>query len=81
MFGAQDSSPRLVTVIVCGALEVPTAWLPNVRLCVDICSKAPSVPVPFNVITVGLSLALVVIVMVPVRKPAAAGVKFRVKVQ
>src|SRR5580704_18778339 len=66
--------PLFDTVTVCAALVVPTAWLPNVNEVGEI-PIATATPVPVSVTVCGLPVALSVNVIVPVRVPAAVGVK------
>jgi hypothetical protein len=61
-----------VSVTVCAPLDVPKAWLANVRVLG--LAVAGAIPVPVR-LTVGLTVALSVIVSVALRVPAAAGVK------
>ena len=62
----------LVRITVCGALDVPIAWLAKVNGV----GLATAATTPFPVrLTVGLTLALSLIVSVPIRVPATAGVK------
>jgi hypothetical protein len=61
-----------VSVTVCARLDVPKAWLANVRLLG--LATAGTIPVPLR-LTVGLTLALSLIVSVAFREPAAVGVK------
>jgi len=60
----------LVRLTDCGALVVPIAWLPN-ESAVGF-TVADNTPVPVSA-TVGLLLALVLIVRLPERTPAAVG--------
>ncbi|HVO88269.1 MAG TPA: hypothetical protein VMV45_06985, partial [Casimicrobiaceae bacterium] len=68
--------PVLVTVMTLAALEVPTFWVPKVAVCGN--ESWPGValgePVPDTAIVCGLPAPLLVMVMVPLRAPVAAGV-------
>src|SRR5438128_824484 len=68
------SVPVLVKVIVFGALVVPTAWDPKLRL-VGSTVMTGATPVPVRGITCGLPAAFSVTVSVPVLAPIAVGVK------
>ncbi len=59
---------------------MPTGWLPKVRFDGDTLTVGAT-PVPVNAIVCGLFAALSVIVIVPVRGPAAVGVKVALMVQ
>ncbi len=74
--------PVLVSVTVCGALIVPSAWLGNVRLIGDSLTAGPvSTALPVRLIFCGLSAALSAMVIVPVRRPGIVGVKATLMVQ
>ena len=57
---------------ICGALVVPTGWLPKSTL---IGERPTNVPTPINETVCGLSIALSVTLMVPVIVPNACGLK------
>ena len=71
--------PVLVTVTVCVALVVPTAWSPNVNDvgAIVIVPPVAAVPVPVSEIVVVCGVALAVLVYVtvtdPVKAPVAVG--------
>src|SRR5437868_5113203 len=69
------AEPVLVSVTVCAALVVLINWLPKVRLVGDRLTAGAVVPVPVNETVCGLPAALSVTESVPVREPAAVGVK------
>src|ERR1700674_6125569 len=75
--------PGLVSVTVCAALGVLTAWLPNARLEGDKLAAVPDagVPVPVRLTACGLFAALSVKVIAPVRVPVAVGVNVTLIVQ
>jgi hypothetical protein len=71
------ASPELVRLIFCGGLVVPIAWLAKVS---DVgvrvtAGAAADTPVPLRLIVRGLPGSLSVITIVPVRVPAAVGLK------
>ena len=68
----------LVTVMVCGALDVPVVWVPKPRL---VGEKLRTVPTPDREAVCGLLGALSVTVRVPVWVPALVGVKTTLMVQ
>lgn len=70
----------MVSVTFCGALVVPTFWPANTKLEGERLT-AGSVPVPLRLAECGLPTALSVIVKVPLRGPAAEGVKFTFTLQ
>jgi hypothetical protein len=74
------ASPVLESVTVCAALAVFKTWLPNVSLVSDK-ETLGTAPVPLRETRCGLPDPLLVMVKVPVRKPAAAGVKVTVIMQ
>src|SRR5438046_10468938 len=67
--------PVLVSATACAALVVPTVWLPKLRLDGDKLPAAGVFPTPVRLTLCGLPLALSVRLSVPLRVPAAAGVK------
>ena len=67
--------PVLVSATACAALVVPTVWLPKLTLDGDKLTAAGVFPTPVRLTLCGLPLALSVMLSVPVRVPAAAGVK------
>src|SRR3989454_2839205 len=74
--------PVLVSVAVCAALNVPSGWLANVRLSVDSLTAGPvSTALPVRLIFCGLSAALSVMLIVPVKRPGIVGVKVTLMVQ
>src|SRR2546425_1017390 len=72
-----EAVPLLVRVTACAPLLVPTSWLAKVRLVGErlTAGALKAVPVPVKLPTLGLSLWLSLIVMLPVRLPAPVGVK------
>jgi hypothetical protein len=66
--------PVLLRLIACAALLVPTNWFPNDRGLGDRVT-VDATPVPVKATVCGLPLALSAIVRVPLRAPAAVGVK------
>jgi len=70
--------PTLVSVTVLGVLVVPTFVAGKATLVAD---NLTSVPTPVKLMVWGLSLALSVIVTLPVRVPMAVGVKVTAMVQ
>jgi hypothetical protein len=74
--------PVLVTVTLFTALVVPTVCVPKVTVAgIESWPGAVVVPVPLTLIVCGLPTPLLVTLIVPVRTPAAAGVKVSVIVQ
>ena len=74
--------PELLSVTVCGALVVPCAWLPKVRLTGERPATGPLAdPVPVRLTVCGLLAAPSVMVRAPVLVPPAVGVKVTVTVQ
>ena len=74
--------PVLVSVAVCAALNVPSGWLANVRLSADSLTAGPvSTALPVRLIFCGLSAALSVMLIVPVKRPGIVGVKVTLMVQ
>jgi hypothetical protein len=73
---AKAAVPEFFRVIDCAALATPSAWLPN-SSCAGVTDMpgAGITPVPVSATACGLPLALSLIVSVPVREPAAVGVK------
>src|SRR5258706_15666750 len=70
--------PPLLRVIACAALVVPTVCEAKVRLVGLRAAEGPTaVPVPVRLAVCGLPAALSVKVVVPVRVPAAVGVKVK----
>jgi len=67
--------PVLVRVIDCVALLAPTFVLGKVRDVGDSVTNGATTPVPLSETTCGLLVALSANVRVPVREPAAVGVK------
>src|SRR5579863_5638864 len=67
--------PVLVSVTTCAALDVPTFWLPKLRLVGLKLIPGVAVPVPVSPTVCGLPVALSVTVMAPERVPAAVGLK------
>ena len=65
--------PEFVRVIAFGALVVPTAWLPKLRLVGEKLTPAAT-PVPDRATVCGLPVALSVTVIVPGWLPVAVGV-------
>ena len=66
----------LLSVIACAALVVATVCAANVRLVGLSAAEGPTAtPVPVRLAVCGLPVALSVTVTVPVREPAAVGVK------
>jgi len=59
---------------------VPTCWLPNATE-VGVTPTAGAVPVPVKLTDSGLSLALSVMVIAPLRDPLGAGVNVTLMVQ
>jgi hypothetical protein len=79
---ASAALPVLLRVTGCDPLVVPKFWLPNVRLPGETpATEAVATPVPVKLTVCELPLALSVIVKVPVRVPAAVGVKVTLIVQ
>lgn len=75
-------SPKLLIVTVWAVLEVPTFWLPNVKLLWEGSTKASLYPVPVIEITVvAVLLAFEFTTTVPLLVLGAFGLKFRVNVQ
>ena len=70
--------PEFVSVIVCGALVVPTCWLENERLVGDSVTACGRMPIPVSAVVCGLPVALSVIVRAPVREPVARSEERRV---
>src|SRR5258706_15082825 len=74
--------PLLLRVIACAALVVPPVCEAKVRLVGLRAAEGPTaVPVPVRLAVCGLPAALSVTVIVPVRVPAAVGVKVTLMVQ
>jgi len=75
--------PEFVSVTLCAALGVPTAWLPKSRLAGEKLATGPfaGVPVPVRLTVCGLFAALSVKVIDPVRVPVAVGVNVTLIVQ
>jgi len=67
--------PALARVTICGALVVFRVTVPKLKL---VGERVMSAPVPVSSTDCGLPVALSVIVMAPVRVPAAVGVNFTV---
>jgi len=72
--------PVFVRVTVCPCAEVPTNWLPKVRV-VEERPTAGAVPVPVRVNSWGLPAALSVKTMLAVRLPEVLGVNVALIVQ
>ena len=72
--GVRTPAPVLVSASVCGGLEVETVCPAKLRLVAERLTTGAR-PVPLRVTVWGLFLALSVSVSVPVRFPAAVGVK------
>jgi hypothetical protein len=70
--------PVLVSVTVVGALLLPTATLPKLRL-VGLALSAPAVPVPLRAIVRGEFGSVLVIDTLPLSLPAVVGSKVTVK--
>ncbi len=70
--------PLLVTVTVCGGLEVFSVMVPKLRLAGE---RLTTVPVPVSATFCGLLGALSATFTVPVRVPALVGVKTTLMVQ
>jgi hypothetical protein len=66
------NDPMFARVMICTGLEVPTVWLPKVRLLGD---KLATVPVPDRETLCGLAAALSATVSEPFAVPFAVGVK------
>src|SRR5438094_5043678 len=67
--------PVLVIVTVCGALTVPTLWLPNDRLVGEtVTAVEAATPVPVTVMVWGFPAALSAMLNSSVTAPNAAGV-------
>jgi hypothetical protein len=82
LLGVAGSDALLVSVTVCAALVVPTAWeMANVTLAGERLAMGAVTPTPFSAITCGLLPALSVKVTVPTALPAAVGVKVTLMVQ
>ena len=74
--------PVLVSVTVCGELEVPTVWLLKATLVGDrLTTGAPLAPVPARLSDWGLPGALSVTESAAVRLPAAEGLNVTLMVQ
>src|SRR5438094_4289047 len=80
LVNTKGKSPMLLMVIVCGALVVPTSWLPKPRLVAESTAVGP-VAVPDRLTTFGLLGALLVRVRLPLREPRSVGVKVTLIVQ
>jgi hypothetical protein len=78
------AAPALRKVTVCGALEVPRAWVGKIMLVADrLTIGAGGMPVPVSATVCGLDglVELSVIFSVPVRVPVAVGEKVTFMVQ
>ena len=73
--------PEFDSVTICGALLVPTAWLPKVSAVGVMVRTGAAMPVPVSRMTCGLLGALSVSVSEPTLGPATVGVKVTAIVQ
>ena len=72
--------PTLASARVCGALELPTSWLPKVRLEAEKMTAAP-VPLATRLMISGLLGPLSTMLSIPLAGPKAAGVELTLMVQ
>jgi hypothetical protein len=71
--------PMLVSVMLCGVLELPTTWLEKVKVCSDTVTVPPLEPIPDK--NNGAAIVLPVTVTVPILAQATVGVKVTLIVQ
>jgi len=82
MLVIDNGPPVLLSVIPCATLELPTDWLPKLKLLTERLTEGGAFePVPDSPTECGLPGALSAIVTAPVRFPAALGVKVTLIVQ